>query len=282
MRRLAGPALLTAALMAPTAASAAWSATAAGSAPVSAATLAGPGSTTLTWDPTVHVTWTASPSTWASGYRVLRGVSPTALSQLGADHAAPTTVDDSPGAGTHYYAVVAYRDGWTSPLGTVLARDDRNYVLTGAAPTNGTTGCATASSITGMRQGFPLTGTGVSPTLGATTYSLCTETWTAGQSLPAGATTATAYVANTSNKSACSVGITVTGGTTALGNATVSIPPGQTAATPMTWSVTTSAHAFVTGERLTVTLTPGGGQGCNNTTLRAASSTYPSKVTLTA
>lgn len=268
--------------MVPTAVSAAWSATAAGSALASATTLAPPASTTLTWDPTVHVTWTASSSDWAAGYRVLRGVAPDALTNLVADQPTPTTVDDLPGAGTHYYAVVAYRNGWTSPRGTVVARSDRAYLLTGAAPTNGTTGCATATSITGMRQGFPLTGTGVSATLGSTTYTVCTDTWTTGQSLPAGSTTVTAYVGNTHNKTACSVAVDVRAGTTSLGSATISIPAGQTATAPMEWTVPTTAFSFTTGQRVSVTLTPAGGQGCNNTTLRAASSTSPSKVTLTA
>lgn len=283
MRRLAVPAALLGTVLAvPATASALWSSTASGSSSAAAMTLAAPSSTTLTWDPTVHVTWTASASTWASGYRLLRGVAPGSLSQLGGDHPAPTTVDDSPGAGTHYYAVVAYRDGWTSQLGTVVARSDRDYVLTGAAPTGGSAGCATAASITGMRQGHPLSGTGVSATLGTTTYSLCTDAWTTGQSLPSGSTTVVAYVANGHNKTACSVALGVTAGTTSLGTATVSVPPGQTAASPMVWAISTSTYTFTSGQRLAVTLTPGGGTGCNNTTIRAGSSTAPSKVTLTA
>jgi hypothetical protein len=163
----------------------------------------------------------------------------------------------------------------------VVVRSDRDYVLTGAAPTGGTTGCSTAASITGIRQGHVPTGAGVSAVLGTTSYSLCTDAWSAGQSLPAGTTTMAAYVANTHNRTACSVGLAVRAGTTVLGTATVSVNPGDVATAPVSWLVPTIGHSFTTGQRVTVTLTPAGGQGCTSTTLRAAGAAYPSKVTLT-
>lgn len=284
MRRVAVTALFLSALVGiPTSASAMWTASASGAVTVPASTLAAPANTTLTWDPTVRIGWTASTSSWATGYRVLRGVTTGALTQIGSDQSATArTLDDSPGAGTHYYAVVAYRNGWTSAPTAVRARADRDYMLTGLAPASGTGGCATAASITGMQQGHVPSGTGVSAVLAATTFTVCSEPWTTGQSLPGGSTTMTAHVSNTTPNKECSVGLTLMGGTTTLGTATVTIPAGQSAAAAMTWSVPTTAHAFTTGQRLSVTLAPGGGVGCDKTSFYAASSTYPSKVTLTA
>jgi hypothetical protein len=213
---------------------------------------------------------------------VLRGNTAASLTQLGGDRPAAATLIDAPGAGTYHYAVVAFHQGWTSQPSTVVKREDPNYVLTGAAPTNGTSGCATAASIGGMQQGHQTSGAGVSPLLASTTYALCTDTWTAGQTLPAGTTTVTAYTSNTHGTQSCAVALAVRVGSTTLGTASEAVPSGTTATSPLVWSVQTLAHSFTAGQRLTVTLTPGGGGGCNNSRIHAAGTTSPSKVTLTA
>jgi hypothetical protein len=267
-------------LTAADAASAGWTVTGAGAAGASAAVLAPPTATTVTWDPTVHVSWTSTTSSWATGHRVLRAVAPDGpYTQIADLPLGSSTVDDAPGAGTHYYTVVAYRAGWTSARSPVAARSDRTYVLTGAAPSS-TTGCAAANSITGMQQGFVPSGTGVSASLGTTTYSFCTQPWTTGQTLPAGTTTMTAYVENT-NKNACSVIVELSVGGTSLGSATVSVPGLQSAGSPLTWSVATAAASPTTGQRVTFTLRPQGGGGCNNSTIYGGGAATPASVTLT-
>lgn len=263
------------------AAGGAWAVRSTGSAGAASGQLAAPTGTGVTWDPVVHLRWTPSASTWATGQRVLRAVAPGGpWTQLGTDLAAgATSYDDVAGAGTFHYAVQALSASWTSALSPVATRSDRRYVLTGAAPTGSASGCSTANSTTGMQQGFVPTGTGVSATLGTTTFAFCSDTWTSGQSLPAGTTSMTAYVHNSHNKNACSVVVGLSVGTTSLGSATVSIP-GTTAVTAQTLSVTTSGATFTTGQRVTLTLAPQGG-ACGSTTVHGASSTYPSSVTLT-
>ncbi len=110
---------------------------------------------------------------------------------------------------------------------------------------------------------------------------LCTDTWTTGQTLPSGTTTVAAHFANTSAK-ACSIvlGLSVAG--TSLGSATVSVAARQAATSPVTLGVATSAHTFTTGQQATLTLRGQSCGGCDKTTLYAGSSTYPTKVTLTA
>lgn len=261
----------------------AWAARSAGTSGAASGQLAAPTGTSVTWDPVVHVKWTPSTSTWATGQRVLRAVAPGGpYTQLGPDLAATATAyDDAAGAGTLHYYVQAVGASWTSALSPVATRADRVYVLTGAAPTTSTTGCAAANSVTGMQQGFSPSGTGQSPTLNTTTFAFCTDPWLAGQSLPAGTTTMTAYVQNINNNKACSVIVGLSTAGVSLGSTTVSIPAKMPAVAAHTWSVTTTAKTFTTGERVTLTLAPQSNGGCGNTTLHGASSTYPSSVTLT-
>lgn len=265
------------------AADGAWAARGFGSSAAASGQLAAPTGTSITWDPVVQLRWTPSASTWATGQRVVRAVDPDGpYTQLGVDlPPTATTYDDPAGAGTFHYAVQAVAASWTSGLSPLATRADPRYVLTGSAPTTSATGCSTASSTSGMQQGFIPTGSGQSVTLGTTTFGFCTDAWTEGQSLPAGTTTMTAYVQNTHNKNACSVVVDVSVGSTSLGSATVTIPAKMTAVTAQTWSVTTEATSFTTGQRLTLTLAPQG-RSCGNAVVHGASSTYPSSVTLTA
>lgn len=280
MRRLLPLLLAALTLAGPGVAGAAWSVDAVGASRAAGGVLAPPSATSVTWDPTVHVTWTGTTSSWASGHRILRAVAPDGpFSPVAEVPLGVSTTDDTPGAGTHYYAVVAYRGSWTSPAGPVAARSDRTYVITGAAPTS-TAGCAAGTHTLGMQQGFVPTGAGVSATMGTTTFSLCTDTWTAGQSLPAGTTTMKAYVANT-NPKPCSVVVEVTTGGTTLGSATAEIPGNHPVSSPLSWSLPTSSVTFSGTEQVTVSLRPQGGGGCNTSTIYAGGDTTPASVTLT-
>jgi hypothetical protein len=84
-------------------------ATSAGS--VGTATLAPPSGLTAAGG--VRLSWTATPSTWATGTRVLRATTPggpyTQIAQIVGR--ATTTSTDNPGLGTFYYVVQAYYSG---------------------------------------------------------------------------------------------------------------------------------------------------------------------------
>jgi hypothetical protein len=70
-------------------------------------------------NPDVTLSWTASTSDWASGYRIYRGTSAGGpYGQIGeVAGVATTSYNDTPGAGTFYYVVRAFlgRTTWTSP-----------------------------------------------------------------------------------------------------------------------------------------------------------------------
>ena len=69
-----------------------------------------------TGGPTASLTWTATPDTYASGHRVLRGTASggpyTQIAQI--TPRTTTTFIDSPSAGTYYYVARAYFQNWES------------------------------------------------------------------------------------------------------------------------------------------------------------------------
>lgn len=79
-------------------------------------TLAAPTSLTGTNGATAGLAWTASTSTSASGYLVLRSAtSGSGYAQVGTiTPVAATSTTDSPGNGTWYYVLQTYLQGWTS------------------------------------------------------------------------------------------------------------------------------------------------------------------------
>ena len=282
MRWAAAPAVVLAVVLAaPTAASALWSATASGSAQAPAGTLAPPTSVSVSWNPTVRVEWTASSSPFTAGYRVSRSVATSGPWTEFADvPAATTAVNDTPGAGTWYYQVHAYRDAWTSPGSPVVARTDQTYVVTGQTATTGTT-CPALTPTYSMRQGFVPSGSGVSSVFGANSARLCTDTFTDGQLLPPGTTTITAHVANTSNSKTCGITVTVSkSAAVSLGTASFNVLPGTSAASPQTWAVTTTGVSFVAGDRINVRLTPDSNANCGSTSLHVGGSGTQTKVKL--
>jgi hypothetical protein len=262
-------------------ASAAWSVSADGTSAAAADTLAAPTSVTVTWNPVVHVSWTASASPWATGYRVLRAVAPAGPWTQIADVAAPTTtVDDTPGAGTYYYAVQAYKEGWSSTVSDVAARSDATYVFRSTSGFTGTT-CPASAGRYDMEQGYVPTGAGGGAPV--SDLSFCTDTFRTGQFLPAGQTTVTAYAANSNNKNCTMTLILLQNGATLLGYGTGTVPAGKTTAAPLTWTFSTSSVAFATGDRLMLQVSAQGNSGTNNcsdTRVWDDGAAVPSRVTL--
>ena len=274
-------ALLTA-LLPPGVAAATWSASGGGPGRSSAATVAPPTGVTVAWDPTVHVSWTATASSWAAGHRVLRAVAPTGPYSTVAElpGRSTATLDDRPGAGSWYYRVVAYAGTtWTSTPSAPAGRVDPTYVFSGTSGYTAT-GCAAATSMSDMKQGFVPTGAGVSVSLSSgTTITVCSDTFTTGQSLAAGTTTVTLHTSNDKSNKSCDLGLALLrNGSQSLGTRTGTIPAGQTAASPMVWSFPTTGAAFSTGDRLNLRLTPS--TTCSGTMLYAAGANVRSRLTL--
>jgi hypothetical protein len=235
-------------------ASAAWDVGGTGTSRADAAVLAAPSDLAVSWDPTVHLSWKQSASSWTGGYRIWRSVAASGpFTQIAAVPASTTKMDDSPGAGTHYYTVRAYREAWTSPASNTVARSDPRYVIKAGSEFTGTN-CAGADVKLGMQQGHAPTGTATPVNLQKTSFVYCTDVFTTGQSQPAGTTTVTAYVTNTGSTS-CDVRMILTvNGTTELGRAIHGVPPTGTTVTKVSWSFPTSGASFATGDRVNLSL----------------------------
>jgi predicted ribosomally synthesized peptide with SipW-like signal peptide len=93
--------------------------------------LAAPADLSASGNPDVTLSWTASTSSWASGYRVYRGTSSGGpYSEIGTvDGVSTTTFNDTPGAGTFYYVVRAFLGGttWTSPATNEVGATTSGY-----------------------------------------------------------------------------------------------------------------------------------------------------------
>lgn len=93
--------------------------------------LAAPANLTATNGSTVSLSWTASPSTWASGYRVYRATTSGGPYSPIADVVgqATTSYNDTPGGGTFYYLVRAYYAGssWVSPETNEVSASTSTY-----------------------------------------------------------------------------------------------------------------------------------------------------------
>ena len=262
-------------------ASAAWSATAAGPAGGAADSLSPPTAVTATWDPVVHVSWAASASSWASGYRLSRSVNPAGPYTQVAEVAAPTlTVNDTPGAGTHYYVVHAFRGAWTSPLSNVFARADPRYVFTSAAGYVGTNCLAAGGGNRDMVQGWSTAG-GIERFGNRTTgpVSFCTQPFSAGQSLAAGTTTLSGWVENTSG-SQCTISANLlVNGATSLGGGSSTVQP--TARRTFTLSFPTTADTFAAGDRLQLLISWQQVKACYDVPFFWGGTSSPSALTLT-
>lgn len=262
-----------------------WSAWGDGAAGARATTLAAPTALTGRRVPTgVDLTWTPSSSAFATGQVVLRSATVDgAYSQVGAPAAAATSfVDTTARAGSWYYAVASTAGAWRSPSSALWSADPVYYVRATASFAG--TGCPAAGTTQDLLQGHVApTGNGTGYALG--TVTLCTDTFSAGQTLPAGTTTVNAYLVNNLKQTdTCTVDLTLLHNGTALATGSGVVAPGGTTMQALSWPMTTPAVAFADGDRLAVQLvgrarSNATGNNCTSTTLYGDGSLAPSNVT---
>ena len=247
-------------------------------------TLAAPTNLSASGGTTVQLTWTPSSSTWATGYRIFRsGTSGGPYTQINQVAGAGTSSStDTPGSGTFYYTVAAYRGTtWESPKSNEAVRTDPTFVFKSTTAQTGTN-CASAQKKRDMQQGFVPTGPQQTHARVSTgTVNFCSETFSAGETLQAGTTTVEAWL-NNSAGSSCSITATLfhnTGTAVQLGSQAKTIP-NQTPTTLYTWSFATSGATFSNGDRLTVYFTWQSVKACDSTFLRWNDPATPSRVTV--
>ena len=153
---LAGIAMVVAALVGATGASAFWMATGTGSTTTAVATLAAPTNVTVPSSsiPAVPVSWTASAGTVApTGYYVTRVTGTTSAAACGSSAAAPITgtscTDASVPAGTYTYIVTAVHRTWTaaSTASTAVTVVNASKLVIPGAMSNVAAGAAIAVTV---------------------------------------------------------------------------------------------------------------------------------------
>jgi predicted ribosomally synthesized peptide with SipW-like signal peptide len=246
--------------------------------------LAAPTGLTAVNGPTVSLSWAATTSTWASGYRVYRG------STQGGPYSqiaevvgqSTTTYVDTPPAGTSYYVVGAYYAGttWISPTSNEVVRRDSVFVFSSSTGFTGTN-CANAQKKRDMQTAYSPAGPEESHRRsgGTGTVSFCSDAFPGGQTLAAGTTTVSAYFNNTA-ASACTITARLyRNGTTQLGSGSTSIPA-LSAKTLRSWSFATATTALAAGDRLGLHLTWANTTSCNSTNLYWNAAASASQVTV--
>jgi hypothetical protein len=248
----------------------------------SAATLQAPSTLAVAWNPSVSLSWTASSSTWASGYRILRATSPagpyTQIAQV--TPRTTTTYVDAPGAGTFHYRVRAYYGAttWVSADSNTAARQDSTFVFKSTTAYTGTS-CSGGTRLRDMQQGF--TPTNPEETFGTAsgaTMTFCSDVLPA-QAMAAGTTTVNAWFDNTRNRDCVVTATLLVNGTTSLGAGTVTVPQNSALAL-RTWSFASSATTFAAGDRLTLRIALAASNDCRDTTLHYDGATTSSRVTV--
>lgn len=250
----------------------------------SADTLQAPSGLAVAWNPSVNLSWTASSSTWASGYRILRATSAggpyTQIAQI--TPRTNVTYADAPGAGTFHYRVRAYygTTTWVSADSNTAARQDSTFVFKSTSAFT-STNCSGGTRLRDMEQGFTpsdpeetLTPTGST----GVTMTFCSDVLPA-QPMAAGTTTVNAWYDNTRNKDCVVTATLLVNGTTSLGAGNVTVPQNSALAL-RTWSFATSARTFVAGDRLTLTIATAASNDCRDTTLHYDGATTNSRVTV--
>jgi hypothetical protein len=250
----------------------------------SADTLQAPSGLTVTWNPSVNLSWTASPSTWASGYRILRATSAAGpYTQIASvSPRTTTTYVDAPGAGTFHYRVRAYygTTTWVSADSNTAARQDSTFVFKATSAFTGTN-CSGGTRLRDLEQGFTpsspeetLTPTGAA----GVTMTFCSDVLPA-QPLAGGTTTVNAWFDNARNKDCVVTATLLVNGTTSLGSGTVTVPANSALAL-RTWSFGTAAHTFAAGDRLDLRLAWAASNDCRDTTLHYDGAAANSRVTV--
>ena len=119
----------------------------------STATLAPPTGVTATGGASITLNWTATTSTYATGYNVLRGTASggpyTQIAQV--TPRTTTTYPDTPAVGTYYYVLQSYVQNWLSV--------NSNQATAGVSTNTGLLNCAANAAVTtnsGDNNGFEL------------------------------------------------------------------------------------------------------------------------------
>ncbi len=236
----------------------------------------------------VKLTWTATASTNASGYRVFRGTSSggpySQIAQLAG--VSTTSYTDAPGDGKFYYAVRAYYDAnganwYSADSNEVTAMVGNQTFVFKSTDANTASGCPSAQRQRDMEQNFTPTDPEetIARTGGTGTISFCSVAFKPGQTLSAGTTTVRAYFRNTS-LAACTVTATLYANeTTSVGGASVSVNA-LTLLTLHSWSFNTTALTFTENTRLNLRLSWGSTTSCDGTYLHYDGEATPSRVTV--
>ena len=117
----------------------------AATATIGADTLSPPTAPSATGGATISLSWTATPKTWAAGYHVYRATAIAGPYSQIATVTPRTTLTylDSPSAGTYYYTIRAYFQGWESvdagPVSATVASPDTTPPSIGASVISKTT-----------------------------------------------------------------------------------------------------------------------------------------------
>ena len=109
--------------------------------------------------------------------------------------------------------------------------------------------------------------------------TFCSDTFSAGATIPGGDTTVTLTYQNTSANKTCDVTATLWRNATSLGSGGQTIPVNR-ARTSGTWVFSTNSATFAAGDRLVVTVDYKTGNQCNGTTIFWNSTAAPSSVTI--
>ena len=166
---------------------------------------------------------------------------------------------------------------------TFQGRVSTTYVLAGTALHVGTNCLAGTGGQYDMELGYVPTGPEASRT-GPGPFdriTFCSDTFSAGATIPGGNTTVTLAYQNTSTNKTCDVTTTLWRNATSLGARTQTIPVNQ-ARTTGTWLFSTNATTFAAGDRLVLTVDYKTGNQCNGTTVFWNNAATPSSVTVPA
>jgi hypothetical protein len=247
-------------------------------------TLAAPTGLSAAGNPTVNLSWTATTSAWASGYRIYRATAAggpyTQVAQV--TGVATTSYSDSPGAGDFYYVARAYygTTTWVSPASNEVLRRDSTFVFKSSTGLTGTN-CVNAQKKRDMEAAYAPAGPEESHRRngGTGTVSFCSIAFPGGQTVAAGTTTVRAYFNNTAAQTCTITARLYRNGVTSLGTANTVIPAAS-AKTLRTWSFATVSTSLAAGDRLNLLLTWGNTASCNSTNLFWNASASASNVTV--
>ena len=247
-------------------------------------TLAAPSGLTLTGTSPVGLSWTATPSAWATGTNVYRSTSAGGATTLVSQHTprTVTTFAETRGLGAYYYEVKAYFQNWLSAASNQVVRDSTTFVFGSTTGNTTAAECAIgAQRERDMKLGLVPTDPAetMTRTGGTGTLLFCSDPFLAGEVLTAGTTTVDAYVINTSG-STCAISATLLkNSTTLLGNGSITIPA-NSALQLRTWSFATTGFTATSTDRLTLYLTWQGVKACDSTDLYYDGAATPSSVTV--